>query len=78
MKINKINKYLKSIDNNNFILLFHNDILSLIINKNLFLIYTTAEQLEKKTIKEYINNFNNFNIYYCNDITFIFNNIYLK
>ena len=78
MKINKINKYLKSIDNNNFILLFHNDILSLIINKNLFLIYKKAEQLEKKTIKEYINNFNNFNIYYCNDITFIFNNIYLK
>ena len=78
MKIDNINKYLKTIENNNIILIFYNNMLSIIINKNTCTIYAPAGELNKNSIKEYINQLEGYKIQWINDINYISNNIYIK
>lgn len=85
MEIKQTNKYIKTLENNNFILVFHNNILAAIIQKNRRYITTTAENMQKKTIKEYINNYNKmFNYFYTiyeenkSGLYIAFNNLGIK
>lgn len=55
MEILNINKYIKTIENNNIIMIYHNNKLNVIIDKRRGLIYTTAHYIKKSTIKQYIN-----------------------
>ena len=64
MELKKVNRYIKTLENNNIILVFHNDILAAIIYKGRRYITTTAENMEKQSIKEYINNYVKMFTYY--------------
>lgn len=55
MEILNINKYIKTIENKNLIMVYHNNILNIIIDKNRRLVYTTAPGMKKYSIKQYIN-----------------------
>lgn len=56
MKITNINKYIKVIENKNIILIYHNNILNAIINKNYNIVYTTCQNIKKSSVIDYINN----------------------
>ena len=55
MEIKNINKYIKTIENKNIIMVYHNNILNVVIKKNSGVIYTTPQNIKKSSIKNYIN-----------------------
>jgi len=86
MELKKVNRYIKTLENHNIILVFHNDILAAIIYKGRRYISTTAENMEKQSIKEYINNYIKMFTYYhtidaaenVRGLEIAFNNIGIK
>ena len=54
MEIKNINKYIKVIENNNISMVYHNNILNAVIKKDRGAVYTTAQNIKKSSIKNYI------------------------
>ena len=54
MEIKKVNKYIKIIENNNIIMIYHNNKLNAVIKKDRGAVYTTAQNIKKSSIKNYI------------------------
>ena len=55
MEIININKYIKIIENNNIIMIYHNNKLNAVIKKDRAAFYTTAQNIKKDSINNYIN-----------------------
>ena len=54
MEIININKYIKIIENKNIIMIYHNNKLNAVIKKDRGAVYTTAQNIKKSSIKNYI------------------------
>ena len=54
LEIININKYIKIIENKNIIMIYHNNKLNAVIKKDLGAVYTTAQNIKKSSIKNYI------------------------
>ena len=54
MELVSINKYIKISENNNIIMIYHNNKLNAVIKKDRGAVYTTAQNIKKSSIKNYI------------------------
>ena len=54
MEIININKYIKIIENNNIVIIYHNNKLNAVIEKDRGAVYTTVQNIKKSSIKNYI------------------------
>ena len=54
MELISINKYIKISENNNIIMIYHNNKLNAVIKKDRGAVYTTAQNIKKSSIKNYI------------------------
>ena len=55
MEIINFNRYIKIIENNNIIMIYHNNKLNAVIKKDRSAVYTTTQNIKKSSIKNYIN-----------------------
>ena len=54
MELISINKYIKISENNNIVMIYHNNKLNAVIKKDRGAVYTTAQNIKKSSIKNYI------------------------
>ena len=54
MELVSINKYIKISENNNIIMIYHNNKLNAVIEKDRGAVYTTVQNIKKSSIKNYI------------------------
>ena len=54
LELISINKYIKISENNNIVMIYHNNKLNAVIKKDRGAVYTTAQNIKKSSIKNYI------------------------
>lgn len=54
MELISINKYIKISENNNIVMIYHNNKLNAVIKKDRGAVYTTVQNIKKSSIKNYI------------------------